>query len=92
MGAVFLDKFWKKVALIGAALCLAVFTNLLRSLFLTSWAYNFGADAISGFVHDAAGYAVLGLTCIGLICLLPIFNFSFKIDPDFEWEEEEPVR
>lgn len=87
LGAVFLNRFWKKIALIGAALCLAVFTNLLRSLFLTSWAYNFGADAISGFVHDAAGYAVLGLTCIGLIALLPIFNFSFKLEGEFEWDE-----
>lgn len=90
LGAVFLNKYWKKVALIGAALCLAVFTNLLRSLFLTSWAYNFGAEAISGFVHDAAGYAVLGLTCIGLICLLPIFNFSLKFDAEaFEADEDE---
>jgi len=98
LGAVFLDKYWKKVALIGVAMCLAVFTNLLRSLFLTSWAYRFGADAISGFVHDAAGYAVLGLTCIGLIALLPIFNFKFKFeefedeDGEFEEEEEEKER
>lgn len=89
LGAVFLNKYWKKVALIGAALCLAVFTNLLRSLFLTGWAYNFGADAIGGFVHDAAGYAVLGLTCIGLICLLPIFNFSLKIEDGFDFDEDE---
>lgn len=84
LGAAFLNKLWKKVALIVAALCLAVFTNLLRSLFLTSWAYNFGADAIEGFVHDAAGYAVLGLTCVGLICLLPLFNLSLSFEIDSE--------
>ncbi|HLS27635.1 MAG TPA: exosortase/archaeosortase family protein [Opitutales bacterium] len=90
LGAVFLNKYWKKVALIGVAMCLAVFTNLLRSLFLTSWAYRYGADAIGGFVHDAAGYAVLGLTCIGLICLLPIFNFQFKFEEiDEDWEDDE---
>ena len=89
LGAVFLNKYWKKVALIGSALCLAVFTNLLRSLFLTGWAYNFGADAIGGFVHDAAGYAVLGLTCIGLICLLPIFNFSLKIEEGVDFDGDD---
>lgn len=91
LGAVFLNRYWKKVALIVAALCLAVFTNLLRSLFLTSWAYNFGAEAIGGTVHDVAGYAVLVLTCVGLICLLPVFNFSMKLDPEeLDWEEESP--
>jgi exosortase len=90
LGAAFLNKLWKKAALIGAAMCLAVFTNLLRSLFLTTWAYNFGAEAIEGFVHDAAGYAVLGLTCIGLICLLPLFNLSLSFSAeDFESDEEE---
>jgi len=92
LGAAFLPKLWKKVALIMAALCLAVFTNLLRSLFLTTWAYNFGAEAIEGFVHDAAGYAVLGLTCIGLICLLPLFNmsFTFSADDEIDWSDDEP--
>jgi exosortase len=93
LGAAFLNRWWKKVALIAAAMCLAVFTNLLRSLFLTTWAYNFGADAIEGFVHDAAGYAVLGLTCVGLICLLPLFNLSFtwSADDDVDWNNERPV-
>lgn len=90
LGAVFLNKYWKKVALIAAAMCLAVFTNLLRSLFLTSWAYRYGADAIGGMVHDVAGYAVLGLTCVGLICLLPIFNFQFRIEgEEVDWDEGE---
>lgn len=72
--AVFLDRWWKKIALIGAALALAVFTNLLRSLFLTAWAYSHGSHSISGTFHDATGYAVLGLTFAGLLCLLPLFN------------------
>lgn len=74
LAAVFLDRWWKKIALIGAALALAVFTNLLRSLFLTSWAYSHGSRSISGTFHDATGYAVLGLTFVGLLCLLPLFN------------------
>jgi exosortase/archaeosortase family protein len=52
----------------------AFLTNLLRSLFLTSWAYAYGSDAIEGRLHDGTGYAVLGLTCAGLFCLLPLFS------------------
>ena len=74
MAAVFLDKLWKRVALVSAALVLAFATNLMRSLFLTAWAYRNGSDSIEGTVHDATGYAVLGLTCVGLMCLLPLFN------------------
>ena len=74
LAAVFLDKFWKKILLVAIAMGLAFFTNLLRSLFLTAWAYAYGSDAIEGHLHDATGYAVLGLTSIGLLCLLPLFN------------------
>ncbi len=74
LAAVFLDRWWKKLMLIGAALALAVATNLLRSVFLTAWAYQHGAASISGTFHDATGYAVLGLTFVGLLCLLPLFN------------------
>lgn len=74
LAAVFLDRFWKKVMLIAAAMCLAFLTNLLRSLFLTGWAYAYGSDAIEGPLHDGTGFAVLGLTCAGLFCLLPLFS------------------
>jgi exosortase/archaeosortase family protein len=77
LAAVFLDKFWKKVGLVASAIGFAFFTNLLRSLFLTAWAYNYGPEAIEGKVHDLAGYAVLVLTVVGLLCLLPIFNLTF---------------
>ncbi len=77
LAAVFLDRFWKKVALVAAALLLAFITNLARSLFLTAWAYHHGPDSIAGFVHDAAGYAVLGLTALGLLALLPVLNVRF---------------
>lgn len=76
LAAVFLDRFWKKVGLVAAALALAFLTNLARGLFLTAWAYQRGAHAIEGTVHDVAGYAVLGLTVAGLLCLLPLFNLA----------------
>lgn len=82
LAAVFLDKLWKKVALVVTSMLFAFFTNLLRSLFLTSWAYNYGHEAIEGTVHDVAGYAVLGLTVVGLLMLLPLFNLSFVADDE----------
>ncbi len=36
-------------------------------------------------VHDVAGFAVLGLTLVGLFCLLPVFNFTLRLP------EEEPT-
>jgi len=74
LAAVFLDKLWKKMLLVGLAMGFAFLTNLLRSLFLTGWAYAYGSEAIEGHLHDVTGYAVLGLTTIGLLCLLPLFN------------------
>lgn len=82
LAAMFLDRLWKKIALVAASLLLAFFTNLGRSLFLTGWAYNYGPEAIEGRVHDMAGYAVLGLTFVGLLVLLPLFNL--KLAPPAE--------
>lgn len=87
LASVFLNKIWKKIALVAMAMLFAVFTNLLRGIFLTAWAYNFGHEAIEGFVHDAAGYAVLGLTVIGLLCLLPLFNLKITFSDDAEAAE-----
>ncbi|MEC7273631.1 MAG: exosortase/archaeosortase family protein [Verrucomicrobiota bacterium] len=87
LAAVYLNRYWKKICLVAAAMILAVITNLIRSIFLTFWAYNYGSEAIDehwvipllgdiGSVHDVTGMAILGFTCLGLICLLPIFNFN----------------
>jgi len=116
LAATFLDKFWKKVLMVTAAMVLAFLTNILRSLFLTYWSWKHGGGAINmdffgnyqyliengevmrdasgefipnpelvfGSVHDITGYAVLGLTCIGLLLLLPIFNYKL---PELEDED-----
>ncbi len=78
LGAMFLDRFWKKFVLVAAAMGFAFVMNLGRSLFLTAWAYNHGPEAITGTVHDVAGYAVLGLTCLGLLALVPILNLKLE--------------
>lgn len=79
LAAVFLEKLWKKVLLVTSAMALAFVTNLGRSLFLTAWAYRNGPHAIEGTVHDVAGYSVLGLTVVGLLCLLPLLNLKFTV-------------
>jgi len=76
LGATFFTETWKKVTLVVAAMFFAFLMNLGRSLFLTGWAYAYGPDAINGTVHDVAGYAVLGLTCVGLLLLVPLLNLK----------------
>ena len=76
LGAVFFEQTWKKIALVGASMIFAFLMNLARGLFLTAWAYAYGPDAINGFVHDVAGYSVLGLTCAGLLALIPLLNLK----------------
>ena len=80
LSAMFVEKTWQKVTLVVAAMGFAFVTNLARGLFLTGWAYTYGAQAIAGTVHEIAGYAVLGLTVAGLLCLLPIINFRLSKD------------
>lgn len=83
LAAVFIDRLWKKVLLVGIAMFFAFCTNILRSLFLTGWSYAYGPETIKGSVHDITGYAILGITSLLLIALLPIFNFSIA-PPDEE--------
>ena len=99
LASVFLDRFWKKILLVIAAMCFAVLTNMIRSLFLTLWAYNYGSNAIDehwvlpligdiGSVHDATGFSILIFTCVGLLCLLPIFNYKLAHFDDLPDEDE----
>lgn len=99
LAAVYLKRFWKKICLVAAAMIFAVLTNLMRSMFLTLWAYNYGSGAIDehwvlpllgdiGSVHDVTGMAILGFTCLGLICLLPIFNFDLHDYVNHNWNTD----
>ena len=70
------------------AMLFAFLMNIVRSLFLTAWAYAYGSDAIGaqahlfghelGTVHDVTGYGVLVLTVIGLLALVPLFNLKLE--------------
>lgn len=78
LGAMFFERWWKKIFLVVASMVFAFVMNLARSLFLTGWAYAHGPGSINGTVHDAAGYAVLGLTCLGLLALVPLLNLKLE--------------
>lgn len=82
IASVFLDKLWKKALMVFMAMVLAFMTNVGRGLFLTGWAYMYGPGAIEGTVHDVAGYVVLGLTCLGLMTLVPLF--CIRLEKDIE--------
>jgi exosortase len=72
LAAVSTESLVRKVTLVMLALLLAFLGNLARGLFLTAWSYRYGPEAIEGTVHDLTGYAVLGLTVVGLLCALPL--------------------
>lgn len=70
LAAMFLDKTWKKVLMVGASMLFAFFFNIVRSIFLTGWTNERGqfaidrdfwgeaeyqVDAMGKFVLDAAG-------------------------------------
>lgn len=74
LAAVCLERWWQKILLVALAMGFAFLTNLLRSLFLTGWAYAYGSEAIEGNLHDVTGFAVLGLTVAGLLAFLPLLN------------------
>lgn len=74
LAAVFVNSAPRKVLLVVASLLFAFVANILRSVFLTTWAYRNGANSIEGAIHDVSGYAVLGITVVGLLCCLPFLD------------------
>ena len=87
LGAAFLDKLWKKGLLVFLAMGLAFATNILRSFFLTIWAYQYGSEALEHTlwgisIHDLTGYSVLIITSLGLFALLPIFDLFDDLEEE----------
>ena len=66
LAAVSFRHLFPKIMLVVLAVLLAIVSNIARSLYLTVHAYQHGGDSISGFVHDATGYGVLGVTALCL--------------------------
>jgi exosortase len=76
LGAMCFEQLWKKVTLLAAASVFALSMNLIRSLFLTGWAYEYGPEAIEGRFHDWTGFAVIGVTTLGLLGLTQMLNWK----------------
>jgi exosortase len=90
LGAVYFDKFWKKVFLVGTAMLFAFINNIFRSVFLTAWAYAKGPEGLDahvmvfgmdlGNVHDFTGWVVLGMTVVCLLILVKLFSIRLEYD------------
>lgn len=88
LGSVFFSVFWKKVILVASAMLFAFMNNILRSIFLTAWAYGHGPEGLDdhvklagidfGNIHDVTGWVVLGLTVIGLLVLVKVFSIRLE--------------
>jgi exosortase len=97
LGAVFFESFWKKVLLVASSMVLAFVNNILRSLFLTAWAYWKGPDGLNthvqflgmdfGSIHDATGWMVLGMTVLCLLALVKLLSIQFE----YSITEENPT-
>jgi exosortase len=84
LAAVFLDRFWKKILLLSMSAVLAFCMNVVRSLFLTGWAYRYGSDALDADfwgnpeysrIKDATGQLVAAKDAAGHAIPNPAFHF-----------------
>ncbi|MGC4071254.1 MAG: exosortase/archaeosortase family protein [Nibricoccus sp.] len=82
LGAMCFEQLWKKITLLAASIAFALLMNLLRSLFLTSWAYHYGPQAIEGRFHDWTGLAVIGVTTLGLLALTQMLNWKVSFQSE----------
>lgn len=102
LAAVFFESWWKKVFLVVASMAGAFFNNILRSLFLTGWAYAHGPESLGdhvvlfgmdlGSLHDFSGWFVLIFTVGQLFLLVQIFNFRIQFDDLEPVAVNEPAR
>ncbi len=73
IGYLTLKRVSFQILLLIAGIGLAIFGNLVRSLYLSLTANSQGVEAINR-VHDAAGWTILVFTTIGVIILSWLFN------------------
>lgn len=73
IGYLTLKRVSFQILLLIAGIGLAIFGNLVRSLYLSLTANAQGVEAINR-VHDAAGWTILVFTTVGVIVLSWLFN------------------
>jgi exosortase/archaeosortase family protein len=93
LSAIFINGRNRKLIMLALAATFAIFLNILRTAFLTLWAYNHGSHSLDfdfgghapksaeftmGTVHDLAGYAAMGVTFLILAALVPVINLRLN--------------
>jgi len=73
IGYLSLRRVSLRVLLLIFGVCLAVFGNVIRSLYLCLSAHAKGMDSVAK-VHDAAGWSILAFTAVGVIVLAWLFG------------------
>ncbi len=94
LSAIFINGRNRKIVMLALAAGFAILLNILRTTFLTLWAYNHGSHALDfdfgghtpkspefsmGTVHDLAGYAAMGVTFLILAALVPVINLRLNL-------------
>ncbi len=94
LSALFVNGRLRKLLMLLLSGVFAVLLNLLRTAFLTLWAYRHGSQSLDldfaghaknspefslGTVHDLAGYAAMGVTFLLLAALIPVINMQLKL-------------
>lgn len=94
LAAIFIDGRRRKLVMLALAGAFAVLLNILRTSFLTLWAYKHGSESLDldfaghapkspefslGTVHDLAGYAAMGVTFLILAALVPVINLRLNL-------------
>jgi len=94
LSAIFINGRSRKLLMLALAATFAIFLNVLRTAFLTLWAYNHGSHSLDfdfgghspksaefslGTVHDLAGYAAMGVTFLILAALVPVINMRLNL-------------
>ncbi|MDR2844751.1 MAG: exosortase/archaeosortase family protein [Puniceicoccales bacterium] len=89
LSAIFIIGAVRKLVLLGLSIVFAILLNVLRTSFLTLWAFKHGSRALDfdlwgntpksaeftlGTVHDIAGYVAMGITFVLLVAMLPLVN------------------
>ena len=75
LAAVFMDRTWKKILLLGMSAVLAFGMNIVRSLFLTGWAYAYNRDGFDAIEADFWGHPEF----------LADASKQLVHNPDFRW-------
>lgn len=105
ISAIFIEGRIRKIVMLALSAVFAIFLNVIRTTFLTLWAYKHGSVSIDqdfgghgpkspefaiGTVHDIAGYAAMGVTFLILAALIPVVNFRLNLKaPDAPPSPEE---